>query len=57
MGIDGVLLRDAICITNTIVGIRYVNHYLEGAIGIIYIYIYTHQLQRYIALLYLNNIN
>lgn len=40
MGIDGVLLRDAICITNTIVGIRYVNHYLEGAIGIIYIYTY-----------------
>jgi hypothetical protein len=44
MGIDGILLSDAIWIIHTIIWIRYVNYYLESAIELIYIYIYTHQL-------------
>jgi hypothetical protein len=59
MGIDGILLSDAIWIIHTIIWIRYVNHYLERTPSIEYIciYKYTHQLQRKCVVLYLNNIN
>jgi hypothetical protein len=57
MGIDGILLSDAIWIIHIRIWIRYVNHYLESAIELIYIYIYTHQLQSKSIVLYLNNIN
>ncbi len=57
MGIDGILLSNAIRIIHTIIWIRYVVHNMEGYTQLEYIHIYEYTTKRKEAVIYLNNID